>query len=394
MSDPHIANPSMSRRAMMATSSAAVGAMLAQVSLSSFVFANEQESEELVPFLNMPRSTRQMLDWETLDSWITPQDQVFSVAHYNKPDIDPASYHLEVTGLVERPIKLTFDDIKKLPRENQLMTLECSGNGVNKGFMAAIYNSKWTGTPLATLLKSVGVKPEATEVVFLGADRKEEKIRNETVEVPFGRSLPVKDAFDPKLLLAYERNGDPLAKENGAPLRLIVPGHYGIANVKWITRIELRNRRYMGRFMGRDYVTLRGERKGDSIEFVETSVGRMNLKSIVARVTQREATATGIPLKAYGAVWGDGTPIDRVEVKVDDGPWQKTTLDKEPRSKYCWTFFSIDLGVRPAGKHTIVSRAIDANGRVQPTVDDDEIKLKKTYWEAYAQWPREIELEA
>ncbi len=83
-----------------------------------------------------------------------------------------------------------------------------------------------------------------------------------------------------------------------------------------------------------------------------------------------------------------------MEVKVDDGKWQQTTLDKEPRSKYCWTFFSIDLGNIQPGKHTVISRAIDVNGKVQPSADDDEIALKKTYWEAYQQWPREIELKA
>ena len=84
--------------------------------------------------------------------------------------------------------------------------------------------------------------------------------------------------------------------------------------------------------------------------------------------------------------------IDRVEVRVDQGPWKTATLDKEPRSKFCWTFFSIDLGQLKSGKHTLVSRAIDVNGRVQPSADDDEIALKKTYWEAYQQWPREIEI--
>src|SRR6185436_11647033 len=97
------------------------------------------------------------------------------------------------------------------------------------------------------------------------------------------------DAMRLELLLAYERNGEPLAKRNGGPLRLIVPGWYGIACVKWLRRIELRNRRYMNRFMGRDYVTVRGERHGDEVVFVETSVTRMNLKSVVARVTRRPA---------------------------------------------------------------------------------------------------------
>jgi DMSO/TMAO reductase YedYZ molybdopterin-dependent catalytic subunit len=185
-----------------------------------------------------------------------------------------------------------------------------------------------------------------------------------------------------------------LEKRNGAPLRLIVPGWYGIANVKWLTRIEVRDRRYMGRFMGRDYVTVRGERRGKEIVNVETSVARMNLKSVVARVTRRPTQNGAVRLKAYCVAWNDGTEISRVEVRVDEGPWRVAVADAKPKSKYCWKFFSIDLGSVALGKHTIVSRAIDVNGRIQPTADDDEIALKKTYWEAYQQWPREIEVDA
>ncbi|HUQ68426.1 MAG TPA: molybdopterin-dependent oxidoreductase, partial [Planctomycetaceae bacterium] len=196
------------------------------------------------------------------------------------------------------------------------------------------------------------------------------------------------------LLLAWERNGEPLTQGNGAPLRLIVPGWYGIANVKWLCRIELRSTRYMGRFMARDYVTVRGERRGATVEYVETSVSKMNLKSIVARITRQTAVDGKISCKAYGAVWNDGTEIALVEVKVDDGPWQPAKIADDPKSQFCWRFFSIDLGALPPGKHKVVSRAVDAKGRIQPAADDDEIALKKTYWEAYAQWPREIELGA
>ena len=178
------------------------------------------------------------------------------------------------------------------------------------------------------------------------------------------------------------------------PLRLIVPGWYGIANVKWLRRIEIRNSRYMGRYMARDYVTVRGERRGEQVEFVETSVGKMNLKSMIARVTRGTAKDGQVPLKAYGAVWSDGTPIKSVEVKVNDSDWRPAVLDEKPTEKFCWRFFSIDLGSLPPGKHSLVSRGIDTEGRMQPSGDDDEIALKKTYWEAYQQWPREIEVEA
>jgi DMSO/TMAO reductase YedYZ molybdopterin-dependent catalytic subunit len=369
------------------------------MSLPSFVFPGQDATEELVPFQNVPRAKPESLDWETLDAseWLTPQDQVFSVQHYGSPKVDSASFQLEIAGLVERPRKLTLNDIKALPRADRLMTLECSGNGSSAGFSGAVYNSRWTGTPLAALLKDCGVKAGALEVVFFGVDRQKETLRKGTpreltVEVPFGRSLSLEDAMRPDLILAYERNGQPMEQRNGAPLRLIVPGWYGIANVKWLTRIEVRDHRYMGRFMGRDYVTVRGERQGNEVVFVESSVTKMNLKSVIARVTRQPAKDGKAPLKAYGAVWGDGTPLKTVQVKLDDGEWRDAKLDDTRNEKYCWRFFSIDLGLVPSGKHTLVSRGVDANGRVQPSTEDDEIALKKTYWEAYQQVIRTIEV--
>lgn len=383
----------LTRRELFSKASATtLAVLLSQFALPELVFAGEQDDEEHVPFLHLPRVTRKMLDWETLDSWLTPKDQVFDVHHYNDPPLDPTKYHLEIAGLLTKPMTLALDEIRKRPVSEELMTLECSGNGSSPGFMGAVYNSRWTGTPLATLLKECGVKPGATEVVFFGHDTKNETIRKVTVEVPFGRSMSIEDAMNPRILLAYARNGQPLERRNGAPLRLIVPGWYGIANVKWLKRIEVRNRRYMGRFMGRDYVTLRGERQGNEIVFVESSVARMNLKSIIARVTRRPTTKGLIPVKAYGAAWSDGTEIAKVEVQIDGGPWRPARLDEKPRSKYSWAFFSVDLGYLKPGKHTVVSRATDSKGRVQPTEKDDEIALKKTYWEAYQQVPREFEL--
>ena len=391
--------PLQDRRTALKTGSAAIAVALAGMANPGFVFPGEGD-EELVPFLNMPRTGPNRLDWETLDAWITPQDQVFSVQHYGIPEFDAAKLMLEVTGLVDNSKKLTLNQLRSLPKRDQLMTLECSGNGVSKGFMNAVYNSKWTGTPLAPILKSCGLKSGATEVVFFGMDRQEETLRKGTkreltVDVPFGRSMSLDDVLKLEPILAYERDGKPIEKRNGAPVRLIVPGWYGIGNVKWLHRIEVRDRRYMGRFMGRDYVTVRGERrKGDEVVFVETSVNRMNLKSIVARVTRGESKNGTVPVNAYGATWDDGTGVAKVEVKVDDGKWQAARLDKEPRDKYSWIFFSIDLGGLKPGKHTVVSRAIDVDGRVQPSADDDEIALKRTYWEANQQWVREIELEA
>lgn len=387
----------ISRRDALQTGSSAAVALLAWLSLPGVAFPGTEGDEELVPFLDMPRTPPERLDWETLDTWLTPQDQVFSVQHYGTPEFKYDSFQLGIGGLVERPGSLTLDQLKALPGKDVLMTLECSGNGSSKGFMNAVYNSRWTGTPLVPLLKECGIKPEAIEVVFYGKDTKEETLRPGTnrelkIDVPFGRSMTLTDVLSLEPLLAYERNGLPIEHRNGAPIRLIVPGWYGIANVKWLSRIECRDRRYMGRYMARDYVTVRGERQGDEIVNVESSVTRMNLKSVIARVTRKPTIEGKVPLKVVGAAWDDGTGIAKVEVKLDDGSWRETVLAKEPRSKFSWVFFSIDLGQVAPGKHTLISRAIDVKGRVQPSADQDEIALKRTYWEAYEQWPRAIEL--
>lgn len=396
-SDTHLNAKRIDRRMIMKTGLAAAAMSAVPLKLPSWAFTPEADDEVLVSFLDMPRNQQNRLDWEQLNDWLTPVDQAFNVQHYGIPAVGLENFRLEIEGLVKRPLTLTMDEIKKLPRKDEYMTLECSGNGSSKGFMNAIYNSKWTGTPLNSLLKKVRVDSKAIEVVFYGEDTKVETLRPSSkreleVEVPFGRSLSLDDALGENCLLAYERNGEPLSQRHGAPLRLIVPGWYGIANVKWLTRIELRSQRYVGRYMGRDYVTVRGERWGDQVVNVEHSVGRMRLKSIIARVTQRSEQNGKFPMRAYGAAWGDGTPIKKIQVKVNDGPWQDSVLDREPNRKYCWRFFSADLGAFDPGKHSLVSRAIDVNGRIQPSSEDDEIALKQTYWEANQQWVREVEI--
>lgn len=183
-------------------------------------------------------------------------------------------------------------------------------------------------------------------------------------------------------------NGEPLAKGHGAPLRLVVPGWFGIAWVKWLNRVEVLDRRLMTKYMAREYVTLRGEERGDKTIWRETSVGPMNVKSIVAR-------AVRLPngdVRLTGAAWTDGTPLKAVELKIDDGKWAAVTLDKKQTAEHAWTFWSHDWKKPAEGEHTLVSRATDTEGRVQPAEDEPAIKLKKTYWEANQQHPRKIRI--
>jgi DMSO/TMAO reductase YedYZ molybdopterin-dependent catalytic subunit len=390
-------NANLNRRDALKATAVAGVASWATWSFPAYVDANTAADEELVPFLGMPRTPPNRLDWEMLEDWLTPVDQVYNVQHYGIPEVDPKEYRLDIGGLVDKPKTLTLDELKSLPQKKLLATFECGGNGASKGFMNAVHNSEWVGTDLADLVKSCGIRDGAIEVAFIGYDKQEETLRKGSnrelsFEVPFGRSLSLADAMELGALVAYQRNGEPLESRIGSPVRLVVPGWYGVANVKWLRRIEVRDRRYMGRFMARDYVTVRGERDGDQVEFVETSVSRMHVKSVVARIMRGAEIDGKVPLKAYGAVWSDGTPIKKVEVKVDDGEWKAAQLAEDPQSKFSWTFFALDLGAVAPGKHTVVSRGIDEKGNIQPSADDDEIALKKTFWEAYQQWPREIEV--
>jgi DMSO/TMAO reductase YedYZ molybdopterin-dependent catalytic subunit len=253
--------------------------------------------------------------------------------------------------------------------------------------MGAIGNIHWTGTPLASLLKECHPLERASEAVFFGADEKVEKIRDKDYLQNFARSLSLRDVLKAgDILLAYEMNGQPLEKAHGAPLRLIVPGWFGISWVKWLTRIELLDRRYMSKYMAREYVTIRGEERDGKTVWRETSVGPMDVKSVVARVVRRKDGS----LRVAGAAWTDGTPLRRVELKIDDGDWAPAQLDPRHRAKYSWTFWSYDWKNAAPGEHTLVSRALDVEGRLQPAAADPEIQLKRTYWEANQQWVRKI----
>jgi DMSO/TMAO reductase YedYZ molybdopterin-dependent catalytic subunit len=362
---------------------------LAQLPTSLIALADSSTQEELVPFLDEQPTNpkRPMLKWQDLRDWITPLDQFFAVGHYHAPKMDADSWRLKVEGLVDKPIELSLDQIKSRPRKELIATLECSGNGAGANFMGAIGNARWAGTSLAALLKDCGVRAEAVEAAFWGADSGKEKIRDAEYDQNFARSLSMADAMRDDILLAWEMNGQPLGADHGFPLRLIVPGWYGIAWVKWLTRIELRDRRLMNRFMARDYVTIRGEKHGDQTEWKETSVGPLNVKSLLGRVT-RQASGS---LHITGAAWAQH-PIKSVELKIDDGQWMPVQLDEQDHAPHAWTFWSYDWKNPTPGEHTLVCCATDVAGHVQPLADDDAIKLKKTYWEANQQYPRRIKI--
>lgn len=349
-----------------------------------------QADEQVVPFTDVPADFplrrpgaeapfRQ--DLRALRSWITPNEEFFAVAHYGVPRVDPATWRLTVEGLVAKRLSLTLDDLKRLPRIERAVTFECSGNRAQV-FHGMVGNATWAGASLRAILEEARPAVDAREAIFWAADRGKEKIRDGEYEQQFARSMALDEALRAEALLAYEMNGQPLPVVHGAPLRLIVPGWYGIANVKWLARIELSDRRLMNRFMGRDYVTVMGRETERGLEWVETSVTYQRVKSVVARLTRLTAPS-GARLKVFGVAWTDGTPLAAVEVQIDQGPWQAARLETH-KNPFAWTFFTFDCPLPAPGEHAVVSRATDAKGRRQP----EDLSLKKTYWEDNAQFRR------
>ena len=311
----------------------------------------------------------------------TPVNDTFTVAHYNVPTIDAAQWRLSVEGRAGRSMRLTLDELKRRPRQEVTVTFECGGN--REAVMHRMLSTcTWAGASLKSLLDDAQPSDDVVDVVFWGADRGEETIRNGKYEMNFARSLSIEDAMDAGAILAYEVDGQPLPVVHGFPVRMIVPGWYGVSNVKWLDRIELSPRRFLGRFMGRDYVTIMGRQVGDRVEYSETSVTRILVKSMVARVTRPSDAG---PMTVVGIAMTDGTPLEKVEVQVDGGAWRPARLEPN-RNRYAWTFWSLDIDALPAGSHTVASRATDRRGRTQPA----DLSMKKSNWENNAIWVRKI----
>ncbi len=289
------------RRTLLKGGGAAfAGLTVMKVAGPAHAFPGHPGEEEVLPWLDQPPTSPDQLVWEELDTWFTPADDFFIVNHYNQPKLAAADWRLKIGGLVGRPRTLTLDDVKWRPRREVDFTLECSGNTGLPFFHGGVGNARWAGAQLAPILRQAGVRDEGIEVVFWGADAGEHIIRDNVgvldpdgdadgdpdnndngpagphgtgrflpdqdfslngvdlkVTERFARSMTLEDALNPANLLCYEMNGGPLPEEHGFPVRLIAPGWYGVANVKWLTRIEVWDQQYRGNFMARDYVTIR-----------------------------------------------------------------------------------------------------------------------------------------
>ncbi|MEE2791023.1 MAG: molybdopterin-dependent oxidoreductase [Acidobacteriota bacterium] len=366
---------------------------LGALGVPEWAFPALAQGETLVEFTDLPEEIvlartpdRRIIDVREIDGPITPADKWFTTQHYGHPEIDVDAYRLSVSGLVDTPLELSMSDLRAMPSRELVFGFECSGNrGPLNGLSS---NGRWTGVSLRTVLEQAGIQDQAREFVFFGADHGEEEVefrgRISTVDQQYGRSLQRDKALSDEPLLAYELNGAALSTHQGRPLRLLVPGWYGAPNVKFLSEIHVQEDQYLGKYQARWYRTLKGEMVNGEMKWKETAISNMRLKSYIARVSR-----IGNTHRVFGVIMHDGTPIESVEVKVDDGPWQPATLDASMTDQYSWKFFTYEWNGATPGEHTVTSRATDANGYVQPTAEDlDELKL--TFLEQNNQHPRTL----
>ena len=337
-----------------------------------------------------PNGNNRFLDLRKIDGLITPNDQFFFIQHYNKPELDAAKHRIKVTGLVNKPLELSLADLQAMPKAEIVNGYECSGNS-GRAMQGLSSNGRFTGVRLRDVLKRAGLDDKAREVVFFGADRGNEDVvfRQQTFKIQqqFARSITLENAQKPEPMLVYALNGQPLTRDSGFPVRMMMPGWYGVANVKWLSEIHLQEGRFLGNYQARWYRTMRtvggtGTETDPETQWVETEVTRLNLKSTIARVTK-----LGDVHRVRGWVLNDGTPLRSVEVKVDDGPWKPAVLDAA-NTKHSWKLFTYTWEGATPGEHTLVSRVTDVTGQVQPTAAD--LARKKTFLEDNSQFPRKV----
>jgi DMSO/TMAO reductase YedYZ molybdopterin-dependent catalytic subunit len=298
---------------------------------------------------------------------VTPTGIHYLLIHFDIPDIDPVAWRLEVGGNVERRLSLSLEDIRSRPATTIPVTMECAGNGrarlfprpvSNPWLYEAVGTAEWTGAPLAGVLSEAGVRPDSLELVFTGADH---GLQGD-VEQDYQRSLSVEDSMRPEVLLAYEMNGRPLEPQHGAPLRLLVPGWYGMTSVKWLTRIEAVTEPFEGY---QQAVSYRYQRDEDD---PGERVRRIRVRALMIPPgypdfpgRRRYVEAGSVLLR--GRAWSGEGEVTGVEVGVDD-VWRGADLEA-PVGEFAWRGWSCRWEAEP-GEHVLSCRATDAAGNHQP----------------------------
>ena len=298
---------------------------------------------------------------------VMPTARFYVRNHFPTPALDPELYELTVTGLVKRPLRLRLRDLQNMPSLSLVATLECAGNGRvqfdppvdgEQWRCGAASTAEWTGVPLIEILDRVGLGVGAYDVVFRGADAG--LVDGATTPVRFERALSVDNARDSGALVAYAMNGEPLPLQHGRPVRLVVPGWYSVASVKWLTEIEVTGQPFDGFFQTHRYV-YEWVRDGS---VVREPVRLQRVRALIAEPADG-ACVTGGELVVRGVAWSGAAPIDRVDVSVGGGPWQPARLIGE-RRQHSWQWWELLTCCEVHGRCTVRARATDLAGHTQP----------------------------
>jgi sulfane dehydrogenase subunit SoxC len=307
---------------------------------------------------------------EALRYPVTPVGLHYLLTHYDIPAVDAARYEIAIGGRVARPLALDLDDLRARPAVELEVTMECAGNGrswfsprpVSQPWLnEAVGTAVWRGTPLAPLLAEAGPLDDAVEVVFTGLDRGLESGEAQDFE----RSLPLEEALREDVLLAYEMNGAPLNPQHGFPLRLVVPGWYGMASVKWLARITVVDRPFQGHQQAQAY-TFRRDEDDEGTPLSRILPRALMIPPGLPEFPTRERTLEAGPCTIEGRAWSGWAPVAAVEVSTDGGAsWAEAELDEASGSRWAWRGWRYAWEATP-GEHVLSCRARDEAGNEQP----------------------------
>jgi DMSO/TMAO reductase YedYZ molybdopterin-dependent catalytic subunit len=334
--------------------------------------------------------------FSALNKFITSNEQFFVRSHFGVPKLERDTWRLVIEGRVKEPYEIGYEELLRMPSRTVTMTMECAGNsriflspkvGGLQWELGAVSNAEWTGVPLAAVLKRAGVKAGAAELILEGADNG--AITKEPVspgKIHYARSLPLAKALMPEVILAYSMNDEPLSHSHGFPLRAIVPGWYGMASVKWLTRIVVTDTAFRGYFQTSDY-TFWEQR--DELPVQLLPVTEVEVKAEIARPAFHEIIPTDTIYRIYGAAWTGESEVVAVEISVDGGNrWEQAQLLGEP-VPYAWRFWEYYWRTPgQLGTYTLMARATDARGNVQPMQRDSH---RGSYMISHVQ-PIEVEV--
>jgi DMSO/TMAO reductase YedYZ molybdopterin-dependent catalytic subunit len=315
--------------------------------------------------------------FDQVDSYLTPANLFYIRSHFPAPTLDVASYQLRIDGAVRNPLALTYKEIRDIPSETLVATLECAGNsrvflipqvGGAQWGLGAVGNAEWTGVPLGALLERAGLEEDACEVVLEGADRgtpKEPPVPPGPIS--YARSLPRHKAMQREVLIAYRMNGRELPHDHGYPVRAVVPGHYGMASVKWLTGIHAVREPFHGYWQTSDYAywdRLNGTP-------VRRPLTEIQVKSEIARPGVYETVGPNQVYTISGAAWTGESEVTGIAVTTDGGHTWAEAQFLDPVQRHAWRRWTFDwLTPSAPGRYTLRARARDANGSVQPDEHD------------------------